>query len=135
MSHFSRINTKIVDQDALVKALADVGYSRVRVHEQAVPLEGFLGDGREQRAHVVVPRREVGRLSNDLGFERTVDGTFRAWISDFDARKHDGRWLDTLTHRYAYHATVDSLAAQRFDVVEQETRHDGSIRMVVRRYS
>ena len=133
MSHFSRIETKIVDQAALVAALADLGYT-AEVHENGVPLKGFLGDSREQRAHVVVPRRQVGRLSNDLGFERTADGTYRAWISDFDAKKHGPRWLGDLTHRYAYHATMATLPQQSFEVARQERQADGSVRILVRRF-
>jgi hypothetical protein len=134
MSHFSRIATKIVDRAALLSALADLGY-QAEVHEDGVPLHGFLGDSREQRAHVVVPRRQVGRLSNDIGFERTADGTYRAWISDFDARKHGSRWLADLTHRYAYHATMATLARQSFQVARQERHEDGSMRILVRRFT
>lgn len=134
MSHFTRIQTTIVDQGALVLALADAGYE-AQVHEEPVRLHGFLGEGRDQRAHVVVPKRQVGWASNDLGFERTSDGTFRAWISDFDARKHDSRWLAQLTQRYAYHVTVHKLTQQSFEVVGQEQREDGSIRVLVRRFT
>lgn len=134
MSHFSRVQTKIVDQDALVHALADLGYT-AQVHEMPVPLQGFLGDAREQRAHVVIPRRQVGRLSNDIGFERTADGTYRAWISDYDAKKHNVKWMDELTHHYAYRATVQTLAQQSFEVVQQERQKDGTVRILVRRFS
>ena len=134
MSHYTRIQTKIVDRDALVLALADAGYEAT-VHDESVPLRGFLGEGRDQRAHVVVPKGQVGWLSNDLGFERTADGTFRAWISDYDALKHDGTWLAQLTQRYAYHATVQTLTQQSFEVVGQEQREDGSIRVLVRRFT
>lgn len=134
MSHFSRIHTQIVDQDALVSALTDLGYSPT-VQDVPVPLEGYRGDVREQRAHVVVPRKQVGWLSNDLGFERTDDGTYRAWISDYDARKHNAGWMAKLTRRYAYHAAVETLAQQRFEVVDQQEERDGTVRLVVRRFS
>ncbi len=134
MSHFSNIRTRIVDRDALVSALEDLGYSPT-VYDVPVPLEGYRGDARDQRAHVVVPRRQVGRLSNDLGFERDDDGTFRAWISDYDSRKHNAKWMNQLTQKYAYRATVSSLERQRFDVVEQQQAKDGTVRLVVRRFS
>src|SRR4051794_35446282 len=99
MSHFTRIQTRITDQESLLEALADVGYDQVHVHETAVPLQGFRGDDRAQLAHIVIPRKQVGFLSNDIGFERLSDGTFQAWISEFDSRRHDRSWLDRLTQR------------------------------------
>ena len=45
MSHFTVIKTQLRDQIALVKALADVGYARVELHEAAQPLVGYQGDG------------------------------------------------------------------------------------------
>lgn len=135
MSHFTRIQTQITDQDALLDALADVGYPTVEVHEEGVALEGFLGEGRDQRAHVVIPRKQIGRLSNDIGFERQSDGTYQAWISDFDSRKHDAAWMDHLTQRYAYHATVRTLESQHFDITQQQTDVDGAIHLTLRRFS
>ena len=133
MSHFTRLQTKIKEVEPLVAALADVGYPTVEVHEEAVPLRGWLGDRRQQQAHVVVRRRHVGRLSNDIGFERQADGTFQAWISDYDRHRHDQKWLRRLEARYAYHATRQTLARQGFSVVGEEQEADGTIRLVLRR--
>ena len=134
MSHLTTMTTQLTDTDALRAALADVGYREVEVHDQPQPLYGYQGDQRADRAHVIVRRKHVGRLSNDIGFRRQDDGNFRAVISDYDRAKHDERWLGRLTARHAYHLTTKTLATQGFDVVNETTGRDGTVRMVLRRF-
>lgn len=133
VSHFTTLRTAITDRDALVAALADVGYRQVEVHDDAQPLEGFEGDARAQRGHVIVRRNNIGRLSNDLGFEQQADGHFTAVISEYDRSKHDATWLQQVTARHAYHVTASTLASQGFDMVDEKTERDGTVRLVLRR--
>lgn len=133
MSHFTTLRTQITDIDALVAALADVGYRDVEVHDHAQPLFGYRGDVRSERAHVIIRRRHVGHASNDIGFERQPDGRFRAVISEYDRARYNETWLGRLTARHAYHATARTLAAQGFDLVDEQTDRDGTVRLVLRR--
>jgi hypothetical protein len=50
-----------------------------------VALYGCRGDVRAQQAHIVIRRQHVGFGANEVGWERQPDGTYRAWISEFDA--------------------------------------------------
>lgn len=133
MSHFTTLATQLTDADALRAALADVGYAEVEVHEHAQPLFGYQGDQRRDRAHVIVRRAHVGRLSNDLGFLRQDNGRFLAVISEFDRAKHNEAWLGRVTARHAYHVTSKTLAAQGFHLAEESTERDGTVRLVLRR--
>ena len=133
MSHFTRLKTRITDKAALVKALADVGYKLVEIHDTPAALYGYRGDKRAEQAEVIVRRKYVGRASNDLGFRRTDDGSFEAIISAYDRRKHSQAWLDRLTQRYAYHVARGKLQEQGFDLVSEETARDGRIHLVLRR--
>ncbi|MBL7497507.1 DUF1257 domain-containing protein [Frankia sp. CNm7] len=133
MSHFTQLRTKITELEHLVAALADVGYATVETHDEARPLRGYQGDRRRQRAHVIVRRQHVGAASNDLGFERQEDGTFRAWISEYDVRELGAGWLGRVEARYAYHATRATLARQGFSVAREETDRDGTVRLVLTR--
>src|SRR5262245_16439249 len=103
MSHFTHLQTRIVEVDALRKALADVGFEEVEVHDEAQHLYGFQGDQRADTAEVIIRRRHVGYASNDIGFKRQPDGTFTAIISGYDRSKYSAAWLEKLTQRYAYH--------------------------------
>lgn len=87
MSHFVECQTEFRDPQSLVAALVECGYveSQIEVHEEAVPLIGYQGDTRPQSAHIVIRRQHVGTGANDVGWEKQSDGTFKGWISEFDA--------------------------------------------------
>ena len=132
MSHFTTLQTQITDVKALRAALADLGFGDVEVHDRAQHLYGYRGDEREQTAEVIVRRKHLGWLSNDLGFKRNAGGTFDAIISNYDRRKYSQEWLDRLTQRYAYHAARAKLEEQGF-VLTSEEQKDGKIHLVLRR--
>lgn len=134
MSHFTTLATQLTDTEALCAALADVGYRDVEVHDEAQPLYGWQGDQRQDRAHVIVRREHVGGASNDLGFLRQHDGRFLAVISEYDRSTHDQAWLGRVTARHAYHVTSKALAGQGFDIVDEATDRDGTVRLVLRRF-
>ena len=134
MSHYTTLATRITDPEALCGALADLGYGDVEVHDQPQPLYGFLGDPRGDRAHVIIRRRHVGRLSNDIGFLRQESGNYLALISEYDRTKHNESWLDLVTAKHAYRVTSKALAGQGFDLVDETVERDGTVRMVLRRF-
>ena len=88
MSHYVECIPGFKDQQALIEALVAVGFERshIEVHAETAALYGYQGDERPQRAHIVIRREHVGTAANDVGWERMPDGTFRAWISEYDAR-------------------------------------------------
>ncbi|HEY9604560.1 MAG TPA: DUF1257 domain-containing protein [Allocoleopsis sp.] len=134
MSHFTCIKTQIKHQDALLKALADVGFKEVEVHESAQHLYGYQGDLRSQTAEVIIRRQYIGSASNDIGFKRQQDGQFEAMISEYDRHKYSQEWLNGLTQRYGYHMLMETAPAQGFTIEEEETLADGTIRVVVARW-
>ncbi|MCI0458267.1 MAG: DUF1257 domain-containing protein [Gemmataceae bacterium] len=133
MSHFTTLKTQITDIKALQAALADLGLAHVEVHATAQALYGYMGDARQQTAEVIVRRKHLGWLSNDLGFKRTAAGTFDAIISDYDRAKYSQEWLGKLTQRYAYHVARAKLEEQGFDLVAEEKTADGRIHLTLRR--
>ncbi len=127
MSHYTVMKTQFVAVVALVKALADVGFTAVEVHAQPQPLLDWHGKPRPQTAEVIIRRQYIGKASNDIGFCRQPDETFQAIISEFDRRRYSESWLASLARRYAYHATLATLVEQGFDLVgateDQEQIH------------
>jgi hypothetical protein len=87
MSHFVECQTEFRDPQALVAALNECGFAaeQIEMHDQAVPLYGYQGDVRPQQAQIIIRRQYVGTGANDVGWEKQPDGTYRAWISEFDA--------------------------------------------------
>lgn len=133
MSHFTIMNTQINDVPGLIKALADKGYKTVEVHEQPVHLYGYQGDTRPETAEVVIRRKFIGSMSNDLGFKRQEKGNFTAIISSYDRSKHSEKWLGELMQRYAYHITRGKLLEQGFELIEERTAQNGQVQLVARR--
>jgi hypothetical protein len=87
MSHFVECQTEFRDPQALVAAFIACGFAaeQIEVHTEAVPLYGYQGDIRPEQAHIVIRRQHVGSGANDVGWEHQSDGTYRGWISEFDA--------------------------------------------------
>jgi len=135
MSHFTTIKTQIKDSTALVKALEDVGFKTVEVHETPQHLYGFQGDIRPDTAEIIVRRKYIGAASNDIGFQRQADGTYQAVISEYDRHQYSQTWLNRLTQRYGYHQLLETAATQGFAVEQQEVLEDGTIRVVVGRWA
>ena len=133
MSAYTTLKTKMVSAAHLVKALRDVGFTEVEVHETPQPLVGWLGFGREQKAEIIVRKKHVGAASNDIGFTRDENGHFVALISEFDSVRYNRTWLQSLVQGYAFHVVKDQLAAQDFSVVDESVDEDRNIRIQVRR--
>lgn len=134
MSHFTTIKTKIKDVNVLIKALNDLGHCNVEQYATPQPLYGYLGDIRPETAEVVIRRKYVGSASNDIGFQRQADGSFKAIISEFDRRKYNEEWINSLMQRYGYYKLIESAADESFTVEEEETLEDGTIRVVISRW-
>jgi hypothetical protein len=135
MSHFTAIKTQVKNADALLQALADLGFSTIEHHATAQPLYGYQGDLRSQTAEIILRRQHIGHLSNDIGFKHQPDGTYQAIISDYDRRHGYGQdWLNQLTQRYGYHHLKAIAPAQGFAIEEDAVLEDGTIRLVVGRW-
>lgn len=136
MSHFVECRPGFTDRAALVDALVAVGFERdqIEVHKQAVPLFGYQGDQRPQRAHVVIRRQHVGKAANDVGWEQCSDGTIRSWISEFDTRhRFDEAMQRRIRQEYACAAVTRQQRALGRQV-ERRMLPDGEIELQVSGY-
>jgi len=116
----------------------------MEVHEEAVPLYGYRGDVRPQKAHLVIRRQHVGSGANDVGWERQPDGTYRAWISEFDAgvgpyshRRDSARFNQTMQNRIKQEYAYQVIARQqrsRGRSVEREQLPGGEIEVTIPGY-
>jgi hypothetical protein len=140
VSEYVTITTIIQDADSLVAALANLGIppEAIERHQEPVPLFGWQGDPRPERAEIVIRRRWVGTHSNDIGFARQPDGTWRALISEYDQR-HAGRWgpydqawLGRLSQAYALHHLSRAYQARGWRVAAQRNA-DGTITLTAER--
>lgn len=124
MSHFTTVRTLFVMREHLLAALEEMGFKKIEVHEEAQHLRGYLGDKRKQTAEIIIRKKYVGRMSNDIGFKTTDKGTYDAIISRFDRAKYNKNWMGKLSQRYAYRATLAKLEEQGFDLTEEKKEGD-----------
>lgn len=129
MSHFTRVRTKITDREKLKHALADLKY---QFKEDAV-VRGY--QGAKLKAEVVV------KLSGeyDIGFERGSDGTYQVVADWWGVHKDNGlqenTFVQPVSQRYAYHTVVEQVAKQGFQVVQEATGADQTLKVTVRRWA
>jgi hypothetical protein len=126
MSHFTRLRTKLVERRFVLAALDDLG---LRHEEGDLSVRG-LG-GATTKAKIRVPTSDP---RFDIGFTPSADGAYEIvadWFGVKDWSQAD--LVASLTRRYAYHATRESLEKEGFGLVAEEQQPDGRIHLVLRR--
>lgn len=88
-------------RELLLKALAELGYPETKIEEgEALHLNGYRGDRRQETAEIVIRREHLTSASNDLGFRRTTDAGYVVVISEYDTRAlRRGRFVTDLRRR------------------------------------
>lgn len=127
MSHFSQIKTQIRNLTALQNALEDLG-----IKWKAGPCEirGYKG---------LTHTAEVG-IEQDNGYDIGFawNGQSYELVADLQFWKQDNTvdyFLSKVTQRYAFHTIVNESAQKGFQISEQKRNQDGSIRLVLQRWS
>jgi hypothetical protein len=127
MSHFSNIKTKIRNLNFLKAALKDLD---VDWKDSSGVVRGY--QGQTHQAEVVIEQNnsyDFGFCWNGSEYELVAD--LQYWQQPLTV---DG-FLRQVTQRYAYHTVVNETANQGFAIAEQANNEDGSIRLVVQRWS
>lgn len=141
MSHYIKVNAQFKNAVSLVTALVAVGFDRaqVEVHAEGKPLNNYSGNKTQNIGHVVIDRKNVGEMCNDIGFNTQSGDVF---ICDYatnraknnrirDAFKgHGDKFISRLQQEYQYAETADAYAAQG-QQVERVDAPDGTIRAYV----
>jgi len=124
MSHFTKIKTRLVKKDFVVKALTDLGF---QAREGQVKIRGW--NGQQTQVDIMAPTKNPGY---DIGFQM-AEGTYDLvadWYGIEDIKPET--LLEQVQQRYAYHAVVDNMQGKGFEVVEEEDE-DRTIHLTVRR--
>lgn len=127
MSHFSQIKTQIRNLASLQAALTELG-----IDWEAGPrkVRGYRGQTRN--AEITIEQDngyDLGFSWNGHEYELVAD--LQYWNQPLTVNG----FLQRVTQRYAYHTIVQETARQGFQVTEQQQNNDGSIRLLVQRWS
>ncbi|MEO0407115.1 MAG: DUF1257 domain-containing protein [Cyanobacteria bacterium P01_A01_bin.135] len=127
MSHFSQIKTQIRNLDMLKAALADSG-----IDWQAGPVDIRGYRGQTQAADVAIAQDngyDIGFCWNGQEYELVAD--LQYWQQPLSVQG----FLNQVTQRYAYRTVVGESAQKGFQVTEEKVNQDGSVRLVLQRWS
>jgi hypothetical protein len=131
MSHYTTIRTRISDMGSLICAVESMGYQYKT--GKNLPMYDFCGNKTAYTADLVIPRKYLASVSNDIGFSRQEDGTYRLIISDYDqtaAKIKD--FPQQIRQRYAYFKVKKELQLEDNKQIIEEKKHvDGSIEIIV----
>lgn len=127
MSHFSQIKTEIRNLESLKDALTDLGMDWKKGPRD---VRGYRGQ--THAAEVTIEQDngyDVGFTWNGKEYELVAD--LQYWQQNLSVEG----FLRQVTQRYAYHTVVKETAKAGFQVAEQKQAQDGSIRLVLQRWS
>lgn len=127
MSHFSNIKTQIRNLTSLKAALGDM---EVDWQEGPAKVRGYQGETRN--AEVVISQNndyDIGFSWNGREYELIAD--LQYWQQPLTVEG----FLRQVSQRYAFHTVVNETAKQGFQISEQQKNEDGSLRLVLQRWS
>jgi hypothetical protein len=123
MSHFTTIKVQIKNGEILHQTLQELGYE-VECNKK---VRGYAGNKTD--AEYVI-RQENGY---DLGFRRTGE-TYEVVADFWGARIDQQAFVNSIMQKYAHTTLMASVQEQGFNVEEEETLKDGTVRVVVGRW-
>ncbi|MEL6224546.1 MAG: DUF1257 domain-containing protein [Cyanobacteria bacterium J06627_8] len=127
MSHFSQIKTQIRNLDALKVALTNNG---VEWLEGPAQVRGYRGQ--THKADVAIQQEngyDIGFSWNGNEYELVAD--LQYWNQPLSVQG----FLNKVTQSYAYQTVLTTTEKQGFQVSETEKNADGSIRLVLQRWT
>lgn len=127
MSHFSQIKTQLRNLNSLQAALTDLG---IVWKSGSEAIRGYRG--KTQAAEIAIEQDngyDIGFRWNGSEYELVADLQFWRQTLTVD------RFLSRVTQRYAYHTVLNETTQKGFQVTEQQQNNDGSIRLVLQRWS
>ena len=127
MSHFTKIKTKLYNLETLKKSLSDLN---INWTVQAKSVRGYQNSTHE--AELVIKQsnnNDIGFKWNGKEYELVTDLMF--WAQDISVDK----FLNRINQRYAYNSIIGVSEKEGFSFTQTETTEDGSIRLVLRRFS
>ncbi|BDA66431.1 hypothetical protein DSM106972_088070 [Dulcicalothrix desertica PCC 7102] len=127
MSHFSQIKTQIRNVESLKEALTELN---IDWKQGPRPVRGYRGQTHD--AEITIEQDngyDVGFKWNGNEYELVAD--LQYWQQDLSVEG----FLRKVTQRYAFQTVMKETARAGFQIAEQQKNEDGSIRLVVQRWS
>lgn len=133
MSHFTKCELKMTNLAALRAALADLQlkFTEDEQYQQAV-VRGFRGDTLKAVMSIDMGKYDIGVIANENG---TYDLTADWWGVETTKGVSEEEFKHQLSQRYQYHNVKMACEEKGYSVEEELNEEDGSIRLVMRKWS
>lgn len=113
MSAYKKITCSFKNKNILIDCLKNVDYSPA-VYEEKHNLYGYRGDVRDEMAEIIVPKNQISKASNDLGFAYDEEkDEYHMICSDYDLSIGVG---DKVKQSYAITALKSALKKYKFNI-------------------
>nr|NP_043278.1 Ycf35 [Cyanophora paradoxa]P48275.1 RecName: Full=Uncharacterized protein ycf35 [Cyanophora paradoxa]AAA81309.1 ycf35 [Cyanophora paradoxa] len=126
MSHLTQVQTNIVNEEALKKAL-----NALNIKWQDGPQNIKNLYGQEQTVDILIKQKnnfDIGFVKEELEYKLIAD--LQYWEQPYTVET----FLQQLKQQYAYQIILDETINKGFEKLEEEYDKDGSIRLVVQRW-
>lgn len=127
MSHFTKIKTKLYDRTTLEQSLEDLN---IEWERESTVVRGF--NQQDQTAEIVIQQKnnhDIGFKWNGSEYELVTDLMF--WDQKYSVNK----FINQISQRYAFNLITKVSGEQRYHFVESENRNDGSVRLLLRKFT
>lgn len=125
MSHFTKIKTRLIKKEHLIRALKDLGYNAT---DGRALIRGH--NGQKTEVDVMISTKNS---RYDIGFKKEGDAydiVADWWIIE-DIKPEE--FHKQVQQKYAYHAVRERMEEQGFELIEEENEEDNTIHMTLRR--
>jgi hypothetical protein len=132
MSHFTTVETKINNLEALRRALDKLGW-KWRQEEQGVEVRGYRGQ--KTTAELVI---DMGKY--DIGVVKNADGNYGLvadwWGVETTAGKFEKEVVEEINREYAYARVVQACEEQGYTISEDDIQRaeDGSVKLLATKW-
>ena len=129
MSHFSTIKTQLKDSEPLIKALNNLGYI---INQEEKFVKGYKGKFTAVDISMNLPG------DTKVGFKWDNNSNAYELVTDLDLWKFElpvERFISKVTQMYAYQTIISKTREDGYQIVEEKNKIDGSIELVVTKWS
>ena len=128
MSHFSTIKTQLKKAEPLIIALNNLGYN---VNQEEKFIKGYRGRFTAVDISLNLPRE------TKVGFKWDDNSKSYELVTDLDLWKFEipvERFISKVTQMYAYETIISKTKEDGYQIVEEKSKNDGSIELVLTKW-
>jgi len=128
MSHFSTIKTQLKEEEPLIKALINLGYT---INQDDNFVKGYRGKFTAVDISMNLPG------DTKVGFKWDNNSNTYELVTDLDLWKFEipvERFISKVTQMYAYQTIISKTKEDGYQIVEQKNKNDGSIELVLTKW-